>query len=212
MQEYFDIISKGGVLIIPILICSVIALAVFVERLFALTKDRVFPPRLADAVMDLVQRGQFDAAISLSKQHKSPLSQLIISCLESSHLGRSQAKERMEELGSVEVTTLARYVGALSTIATVSPLLGLLGTVTGMIKVFKSVASVQDPQISQLAGGIWEALLTTEAGLAVTIPAYLAFRYLDARIDKIAAALAEYGLKMLEHVFPVAVDEAPVEE
>ncbi len=212
MQEYFDIISKGGVLIIPILICSVIALAVFVERLFALTKDRVFPPRLADAVMDLVQRGQFDAAISLSKQHKSPLSQLIISCLESSHLGRSQAKERMEELGSVEVTTLARYVGALSTIATVSPLLGLLGTVTGMIKVFKSVASVQDPQISQLAGGIWEALLTTVAGLAVAIPAYLAFRYLEARIDKIAAALAEYGLKMLEHVFPVAVDEAPVEE
>lgn len=212
MQEYFDIISKGGVLIIPILICSVIALAVFVERLFALAKDRVFPPRLADAVMDLVKRGQFDAAISLSKQHRSPLSQLILACLESSHLGRSQTKERMEELGSVEVTTLARYVGALSTIATVSPLLGLLGTVTGMIKVFKSVASVQDPQISQLAGGIWEALLTTVAGLAVAIPAYLAFRYLEARIDKIAAALAEYGLKMLEHVFPVAADEEKVEE
>jgi len=212
MQEYFDIISKGGVLIIPILLCSVIALAVFVERLFALTKDRVFPPRLADAVMDLVQRGQFDAAISLSKQHKSPLSQLIISCLESSHLGRAQAKERMEELGSVEITTLARYVGALSTIATVSPLLGLLGTVTGMIKVFKSVSSVLDPQISQLAGGIWEALLTTVAGLAVAIPSYLAFRYLEARIDKIAAALQEYGLKLLEHVFPVVVDEGTVEK
>lgn len=210
MQEYVDIIFKGGVLIIPILICSVIALAVFVERLFALSKDHVFPPHLADAVMDLVQRGQFDAAISLSKQHKSPLSQLIISCLESSHLGRSQAKERMEELGSVEVTTLARYVGALSTIATVSPLLGLLGTVTGMIKVFKSVASTTDPQISQLAGGIWEALLTTVAGLAVAIPSYLVFRYLESRIEKIASGLQEYALKLLEYVFPVQNDSESI--
>lgn len=203
MQEYVEIISKGGVLIITIFVCSVFALAVFIERLIALRGDRVFPHRMADAVIDLLGKRQHDAALSLTRQQRSPLSGLISAGIESCHLGRSQAKERMEEVGSVEVANLARFVSTLSTIATVSPLLGLLGTVTGMIKVFKSVASVENPQISQLAGGIWEALLTTVAGLAVAIPAYLAFRYLESRIDKIASALQEYGLKMLEIMFPV---------
>jgi len=208
MEEYVDIVSKGGPLIIPIFLCSVFALTVFIERMVALRMDRIFPPRLADAVMELVGNGQYDAALSLARQHRSPLSALVVSCLESRTLGRSQAKERMEEVGTVEVAALARYVSTLSTVATVSPLLGLLGTVTGMIKVFKSVAAVQDPQISQLAGGIWEALLTTVAGLAVAIPSYLAFRYLESRINKVATAMQEYGLRMLEHVFPVEKAES----
>lgn len=210
MKDYIDIISKGGPLVIPIFLCSVVALAVFVERLIALRYDKIFPQRLADAVIDLVKQGKFDAALSLTRQQSSPLSSLIISCLESEHLGRSEAKERMEEVGIVEVSTLSRYVGALSTIATVSPLLGLLGTVTGMIKVFKSVASTTDPQISQLAGGIWEALLTTVAGLAVAIPSYLVFRYLESRIEKIASGLQEYALKLLEYVFPVQNDSESI--
>lgn len=202
MKEYLDILAKGGPLVIPIALCSVLALAVFVERLLALRMERVFPSRLADAVMDLLKERKHDAAMSLAKQHHSPLSALITSCLESTKLGRAGAKERMEEVGSVQVGTLARYVSALSTVATVSPLLGLLGTVTGMIKVFKSVAVVDNPQISQLAGGIWEALLTTVAGLAVAIPAYLAFRYLESRIERIASSLQEYGIALLETVFP----------
>jgi biopolymer transport protein ExbB len=202
MNEYLEILAKGGPLVIPIAICSVVALAVFVERMLALRLDRIFPPRLADAVVDLLKERQLDAAMSLARQHRSPLSALILSCLESRDLGRAQAKERMEEVGNIQVGLLARYVSALSTVATVSPLLGLLGTVTGMIKVFKSVAAVDNPQISQLAGGIWEALLTTVAGLAVAIPAYLAFRYLESRIGRVASALQEYGVTMLETVFP----------
>lgn len=202
MSEYFDILAKGGPLVIPIALCSVLALAVFVERLLALRMDRVFPSRIAEAAMDLLKEQKPDAAMSLARRHLSPLSALIISCLESRNLGRSGAKERMEEVGSVQVGTLARYVSALSTVATVSPLLGLLGTVTGMIKVFKSVAVVENPQISQLAGGIWEALLTTVAGLAVAIPSYLAFRYLESRIERIASSLQEYGIALLETVFP----------
>ncbi len=208
MTEYFDILAKGGPLVIPIAICSVVALAVFVERLLALRLDRVFPPRTADAVMELLKASKSDAAMSLARQQHSPLSALIASCLESQHLGRAQAKERMEEVGSVQVGTLARYVSALSTVATVSPLLGLLGTVTGMIKVFKSVAVVDNPQISQLAGGIWEALLTTVAGLAVAIPSYLAYRYLESRIERIASALQEYAIAMLDTVFPTQGQES----
>jgi biopolymer transport protein ExbB len=208
MTEYFDILAKGGPLVIPIAICSVVALAVFVERLLALRLDRVFPPRTADAVMELLKASKSDAAMSLARQQHSPLSALIASCLESQHLGRAQAKERMEEVGSVQVGILARYVSALSTVATVSPLLGLLGTVTGMIKVFKSVAVVDNPQISQLAGGIWEALLTTVAGLAVAIPSYLAYRYLESRIERIASALQEYAIAMLDTVFPTQGQES----
>ncbi|MBM4356183.1 MAG: MotA/TolQ/ExbB proton channel family protein [Deltaproteobacteria bacterium] len=203
MTEYMDLITKGGPLMVPILLCSVVALAIFLERLLALKADRIFPPRLAEMVLDLTRRGQIDAAVELSKQQHSPLSALVVAGLESRGAGRAGAKERIEEVGGVEVAALARYVGGLSTVATVSPLLGLLGTVTGMIKVFKSVASVQDPQIGQLAGGIWEALLTTVAGLAVAIPAYLAYRYLEGRIDKIAGRLEEYGLRLLDELFPV---------
>jgi len=203
MIEYIELVTKGGPLMVPILLCSVVALAIFLERLVALKPDRIFPPRLAETVLDLTRREQFEAAVALSKQQRSPLSVLVVAALESRGTGRGGSKERMEEVGGVEVAVLARYVGGLSTVATVSPLLGLLGTVTGMIKVFKSVASVQDPQIGQLAGGIWEALLTTVAGLAVAIPAYLAYRYLEGRIDKIAGRLEEYGLRLLDELFPV---------
>lgn len=212
MQEYLDILWKGGALIIPIIICSVIALGVFVERLIALRSRRVFPADLADSIWELVQKKKYDAARSVAGQRPGPLSALVLAGLDSRHLERGQVKERMEEVGNMEIGLLARYVSSLSTIATVSPLLGLLGTVTGMIKVFKSVASVQDPQISQLAGGIWEALLTTVAGLVVAIPAYLCFRYLESRLDRIASALQEYGLRLLDSLFPLPDDEGAEEE
>ncbi len=203
MSEYVDLFIKGGPLMVPILLCSIVALTIFLERLIALKPDRIFPPRLAETVLDLAKGGQFDAAVSLSRKQPSPLSALAVVALESRGTGRAGVKERMEEVGGIEVATLARYVGGLSTVATISPLLGLLGTVTGMVKVFQGVASVEDPQIGQLAGGIWEALLTTVAGLVVAIPAYLAYRYLEGRIDKIAGRLEEYGLRLLDELFPV---------
>ena len=202
MQDYLETILKGGPLMIPIFICSVIAVAILVERLVALRGKSIFPAARADEIFRKVKAGDLEGAIASAKEAPTTLSVLVIACLESAPLGRAQAKERMEEEGSVEVVSLSRYVQALSTIATVSPLFGLLGTVTGMVKVFKSVAAADNPEVSQLAGGIWEALLTTVAGLAVAIPSYLAYRYLESRIDRIASSLQEYGLRLLEQVFP----------
>jgi len=202
MQEYFDLFLKGGPIMWPILLCSLVGLTVFVERLMAYRVDRVFPVRTAEALLDLIRKGEYGAAESLAKQHRSPLSAVVQAFLETRTSGRSVAKERMEEVGNVEVGLLNRYVGALSAVVTVSPLLGLLGTVTGMVQVFQSVATVEDPKISQLAGGIWEALLTTVAGLAVAIPAYLAFRFLESRLDRMADSLQVYGLKLLDITFP----------
>lgn len=206
MQEYVDLFLKGGPIMWPILLCSLVGLTVFVERLLAYRVDRVFPMRTAEALLDLVKKGQYDAAESLARQQTSPLSALVLAFLETRHAGRSAVKERMEEVGTVEISLLNRYVGALSAVVTVAPLLGLLGTVTGMVQVFQSVATVEDPKISQLAGGIWEALLTTVAGLAVAIPAYLAFRFLESRLDRLADALQTYGLRLLDLTFPTAAN------
>lgn len=202
MTEYLEIIGKGGPLVIPIFLASVVALAIFIERLVALRRSRVFPEDLARAILDLVGQGSAEAALNLARRNRNPLGTLISAALEARGGGRAAVKERMEEVGNLEVALLNRYVGALSTIATISPLLGLLGTVTGMVKVFQSVATVENPEISALAGGIWEALLTTVAGLSVAIPAFLAFRFLESRIDRTADALQEYALVLLDHLFP----------
>ncbi len=202
MQEYIDLFLKGGPVMWPILLSSLVALTVFVERLLAYRVDKVFPIRTAEALLELVGKGQYEAAQSLAKQQRSPLSAIVNAFLETRHAGRAAAKERMEEVGNVEISLLNRYVGALSAVVTVAPLLGLLGTVTGMVQVFQSVASVEDPKISQLAGGIWEALLTTVAGLAVAIPAYLAFRFLESRLDRLADALQSYSLRLMDLSFP----------
>lgn len=212
MQEYVDMFLKGGPLMWPILLCSLVGLTVFVERLLAYRVERVFPVRTAEAILDLVRRGEYAAAESLVKQHRSPLAAVVQAFLETRSLGRSAAKERMEEVGNVEVGMLNRYVGALSAVVTVSPLLGLLGTVTGMVQVFQSVATVDNPKISQLAGGIWEALLTTVAGLAVAIPAYLAFRFLESRLDRMTDALQVYGLKLLDIAFPQSSSQRKSDE
>ncbi len=212
MQEYLDLFLKGGPIMWPILACSLVGLTVFVERLLAYRVDRVFPLRTAEAMLDLVKKGQFDAAESLAKQQRSPLSALVLAFLETRHAGRSVTKERMEEVGNVEISLLNRYVGALSAVVTIPPLLGLLGTVTCMVQVFQSVATVEDPKISQLAGGIWEALLTTVAGLAVAIPAYLAYRFLESRLDRLADALQSYSLRLMDLAFPAASSQRPKDE
>lgn len=210
MQDYFDYFSKGGPIMWPILACSLIAVTVFIERLLAYRLERVFPKSFAESILDLVKRQEFSAAESLARQQSCPVSAITLACLETRASGRSAAKERMEEVGSVEVSLLNRYLGALSAIVTVSPLLGLLGTVTGMVQVFQSVASVDDPRISQLAGGIWEALLTTVAGLAVAIPAYLGFRYLESRLDRLADGMQAYGVRLLDLLYPPAAAASQV--
>ncbi len=202
MRDYLEIIGRGGPLVYPIFLASVVALAVFIERVIAFRRSRVFPEDLARAVLDLVGQNNHEAALNLARRNVNPLGNLIASALDFRGRGRGLVKERMEEVGGLEIATLGRYVGILSTIATVTPLLGLLGTVTGMVKVFQSVALVENPEISQLAGGIWEALLTTVAGLAVAIPAFLAFRYLESRLDRAADTLQEYGLVLLDHLYP----------
>lgn len=202
-----ELLEKGGVLMIPILVASAVALAVFLERLWTLRRRRVIPPGFVRAALSLVQQRKFTEAESLCLENGSPFANMITSALKHRGKRRELIKETMEETGELEIADLERFTNVVSTVATVSPLLGLLGTVTGMIKVFKDVASQPDPQINVLAGGIWEALITTAAGLSVAIPAYAMYRYLTSRVDRYSHELAEQGLRILELVDDQALGE-----
>jgi biopolymer transport protein ExbB len=197
-MSIYELLEKGGILMVPILLASVLALVVFFERLWVLQRRRVVPSGFTRAVFSLIQQRKYTEAESLCLENGSPLANVFATGLKHRGKRRELIKETMEETGELELATLERFVQVVSTVATVSPLLGLLGTVTGMIKVFKDVATQADPQINVLAGGIWEALITTAAGLTVAIPAYAMFRYLMSRIDRFSHEIAEQALRAVE--------------
>lgn len=203
MSELFEFLQQGGVLMIPILVFSVVALAVFVERAMTLRGPRIVPNDFVQLIRGKVKSGQVAEALTLCEGNQSTISVVVASGLRHAGESRDVIKEAFEEVGRVEVSHLGRFVEVLGTIAAVSPLLGLLGTVVGMIDVFRTVVAevgdVAGPvNPASLANGIWAALLTTAAGLSVAIPAYLGYRYLLARLDRIALEMEEVSLDLLE--------------
>ncbi|MDF1565034.1 MAG: MotA/TolQ/ExbB proton channel family protein [Deltaproteobacteria bacterium] len=194
----WEIITKGGWLMVPILLGSVIGLGVFLERLLALTRARVAPPGLGDEVRRLLVEQGEEAALERCKGSESSLGRVLAEGLAARGRGRERQKEHLEEAGRREAARLERYVGVLGIVASIEPLLGLLGTVVGMIAVFQRVVSagVGDPAV--LAEGIWAALITTAAGLTVAIPAFIAWRYLDTRVGDHLRGLEEEALALVE--------------
>lgn len=195
-----DVLAKGGPIIIPIAAAGVFALAIFLERLWSLRHDKVISKRLVDAVIELAKEKKYSEAEVLCKQDRSFVSVILKTGVVNASKKREQLKELMQESGKSVAAELERYVNALGTIAAVSPLMGLLGTVTGMISVFQKVTSegVGDPRL--LASGIWEALVTTAAGLTVAIPAYIAYRYLLSRVDKLLLEMEEAAIHTIDAI------------
>lgn len=197
-----ELFERGGPLMWALLACSVVALTVFFERLWSLRRDQVLPRPLLEALARHLAAGDSDRAQQLCRDNGSALSQVIQAGLQARGGGRAATKEAMEERGQVAVGDLDGSVNVLATVAAIAPLLGLLGTVTGMIQVFQDVAGVDNPNISLLARGIWEALLTTGFGLTVAIPTYVAFRVIEGRIGRHGRELEEAALEALNAVFP----------
>ena len=197
-MTFYDFLEKGGVLMIPLAVCSLLAVTLFFERLWGLARVRVVPPDYTRALLKLIHQGSFDQAETASIHSSSSIAQIAFVALK--HRGRSREvlKEVTEEKGAIEVARLERGVGVVGTMATIAPLLGLLGTVTGMIQVFRKIAEVEDPQIDVLAGGIWEALVSTGAGLTVAIPCYLAYRFLLGRVDLLSLQLEETTIDIID--------------
>lgn len=182
----------------PIMLAGAAAVFVFVERSWALQRRFIAPDGLVRALTSLVQRGDFATAETTAVENDTPFARVAVVGLRARLGGRAAIKEAMEETGQIEASRLTRLVGVAGTVATVTPLLGLLGTVLGMIQVFQDVAEQIDPQIGVLARGIWQALLTTGAGLTVAIPSFLAYRFLLGRAERLSVEMEERSLTLLE--------------
>ena len=192
-----ELVQSGGWLMAPILLCSVAAMAIIVERLWSLQRERVVPADLAARAWEWVRTGTLTEERIQALREGSPFGRILAAVLASRHLDREMMKEYIEEVGRHVAHELDRYLGALGTIAAISPLLGLLGTVIGMIKVFAVITAqgVGEPRV--LAGGISEALVTTAAGLTVAIPSLLFHRVLRGRVEELVVTMEREAFRLV---------------
>jgi len=205
----FELIQSGGLLMIPILFCSILAMAIIGERFWVLQKKQVVPPKMVQQVEVLAKSKKLDAKTIQQLGNSSPLGAILAAGIKNHSLGREMMKDSIAEAGRQVAHDLERFLNTLGTIATITPLLGLLGTVVGMIKVFSAIVShgVGDPSV--LAGGISEALITTAAGLAVAIPCVIFHRYFDGLVEEYVLKMEEESLKLIEAMHgPVLHKEA----
>ncbi|MFC1668388.1 MotA/TolQ/ExbB proton channel family protein [Chlamydiota bacterium] len=179
-----DIIQKGGPLMYLIVICSILAAAVFIERLIHFHRAKIHTEKFMNGIRNIIKKGNVVEAISICEQTPGPVAFILKEGLIHHESSKDEIKETIEEAGLHEVPRLEKNLVILATVAHITPLLGLLGTVSGMIKAFMKIqekAGIVNP--GDLAQGIWEALITTAGGLAIAIPAYVAYNYLVSRVD-----------------------------
>ncbi|HEX7236062.1 MAG TPA: MotA/TolQ/ExbB proton channel family protein [Gammaproteobacteria bacterium] len=194
-----EIVQAGGLLMWPIIACSVVAVAIVLERLWALQEKRVMPVSVANHVVELLQKAdQIDTKQIQDVQQSSPFGQVLAAGLAYRHASRDVIKEAVEDTGRHVVHELERYLSTLGTIAAISPLLGLLGTVSGMIHSFTAITADGVPNPAVLAHGISEALVATAAGLTVAIPSLIAYRYLRGRVEGLVVRIEKESMRFIE--------------
>lgn len=199
----FEIIKAGGWMMLPIIACSIVALAIIVERLWTLRTHKIAPAHLVSQVWNLCCKHQFDNVQLRNLKVGSPLGNILAAAMTQSARGRDAMKESAEQAGRQVVHDLERYLNTLGTIASVSPYLGLLGSVLGMIKVFSTFSAaggIGNP--SRLAGGISEILVATAAGLAVAIPSLIFYRYFQGRVNELAMRMEEDTQRLIDTMHP----------
>jgi len=193
-----ELIISGGWVMIPILICSVIALTIIGERFWALRTARVAPKNLAVQIHNLYKQNSLNRDTLEKLRHNSPLGRILATGLKNVNYDRDVMKESVEEAGRQVALELERYLNTLGTIASITPLLGLLGTVIGMIKVFTVITSAGVGNPTILAEGISEALLTTAVGLTVAIPSLMFYRYFRGRVDELLLIMEDQAIYLIE--------------
>lgn len=205
-----DIIIKGGWVMAPLCLCSLICVAVIAERLlWGPRRERVAPSHLFRDILNLVTNGRFDEALGACRASNSPLGRVLQSVIANRQRSREEIMEAAEFAGKREVIELQKRLAILSVIAAVSPLLGLLGTVSGMIHTFTSVSQVGIGNPMLLAGGISEALITTAAGLTIAIPALLFHRFFIHQSKHFALQLEDMAFATLEEISLAGQNTSP---
>ena len=198
-----DFLAKGGLLMFPILLCSIVEVAIIIERLYVFWKSRPAADDFLPATLKQVAEGAGDKAMQNLRAFSSPVAETIKAGLWAylNHRQEHYVEKALARTGSRELSKLEHNLRGLNVIANVAPLLGLLGTVTGMIRAFMKIQELGGGvDASQLAGGIWEAMMTTAAGLTVAIPALLVYNYFMGRVNRIEAVMKDSAVDFLEVV------------
>jgi biopolymer transport protein ExbB len=191
-------VKAGGWLMFPIVACSIIAFGIILERFWSLQKSKVIPKHLVATIWHWVKEGQLERSKIQELSSQSALGKVLAAGLNNRNMDRERIKESIEESGRQVVHEMERFLNTLGTIAAISPLLGLLGTVIGMIKVFNAITSSGVGNAAPLAGGISQALITTAAGLSVAIIALMFHRYFRGRVDELVVKMEEEAIKMVD--------------
>ena len=195
-----EIILAGGWLMAPIILCSILTLTIIVERFWALQRKKVVPKGIGEQVQDWAARHELDRRHIEQLRSESALGRVLAAALINRHRSRALIKEAVEDTGRHVVHELERFLNTLGTIAGISPLLGLLGTVIGMIKVFSAILAHGVGNANELAGGISEALITTAAGLTVAIPSFFFYRYFKGRVEEYVVSMEEQAIYLIEAI------------
>ncbi|KUK66102.1 MAG: Biopolymer transport membrane proton channel, TolQ-related protein [Parcubacteria bacterium 34_609] len=194
----FELFQKGGFLMYPIFFCSLLAIAIFFERMFYLKSVKTSTRKFSNRISDLIRKGNINFAITACRKNYSPISQIILSALLKYGSSREEIKETIEDTANNEVTVLEKNLPILATVGNITPLLGLLGTVFGMIKGFQVISALGVGNPEALAAAISEALLTTAFGLSVAIPTIVAYNYLIHRVDRQIKEMELISVEILE--------------
>lgn len=193
-----NIVVAGGWLMVPIILCSIAVIAITAERFWTLKPEKIAPRTLLGDVWNMIQNNQFDGDKLKDLRRSSPLGRILAAGLSNSRHGRDVMKDSIEEAASQVIHDLERYLTILGTIAAITPLLGLLGTVIGMIKVFSAIMLEGTGNAGVLAGGISQALITTAAGLSVAIPAMISHRYFLRKMDGLVVTMEQDAVKLVD--------------
>ena len=193
-----DLILRGGIFMYPIIFCSIVALAVLFERLWVLRRKNIIPEEFISQVEILLKKQKIPEALFLCQNDISSIAKIFLAGLKNTQKGMWLVKEAIEERGSREATILEKNVEILSTIANLTPLLGLLGTVSGMIKTFKAISIQGIANAAPLAGGIAEALITTASGLCIAIPTLVCYRLLKDKASSLVFEMEENSIRLVD--------------
>lgn len=193
-----EIVRSGGWLMLPIILCSIIAIAIIIERFCTLSAARIAPKYVLAQVWTWLKNNQLDSSKLRELRLSSPLGQILAAGLLNSKYGREPMLESIEQAAAQVVHDMERYLNTLGTIAAITPLLGLLGTVFGMIQVFSEIMLQGTGNANALAGGISVALITTAAGLTVAIPTFMFHRYFTRKVDSLVLNLEQESIKLVD--------------
>jgi len=195
-----DLLKPGGIIMFPLLLCSVLALAIIIERFWTLRSSRLAPKSLVSELWGWIKKKELNSKRLRELRDAAPIGRVLAAGLANAKHGREIMKESIQEEASQVVHEMERFLTALGTIAVITPLLGLLGTVIGMIKVFAQLQLEGAGNASALAGGISEALITTASGLTVAIPALIFHRHFPRRVDELVVEMEQEALRLVEIV------------